>query len=223
MVGWVLRANTPEALAGESGVAKRQGLRVKLFGGCPLQREEPKPVGLMALRAARAKPLRSQLLRARQDFSHRSLFPGLKRAITIGDQTVTEMQAGTSGTTAASLSVVSGSGQTAVYGSVFTSPLTVLVARASGNPVTGATVLFTGTGVSLSKSTAVTSANGQASVMATATLAGASNVIARISGVNTTVTFSLTATPANLIVKANDASRSSERRTQPFPTPSLVS
>jgi hypothetical protein len=57
-LAWVVRANTLEALAGESGVAKRQGLRAALFGGCPLQREDPKPAGLTALRAARAKPLR---------------------------------------------------------------------------------------------------------------------------------------------------------------------
>jgi hypothetical protein len=35
-LAWVVRANTLEALAGESGVAKRQGLRARLFGGCPL-------------------------------------------------------------------------------------------------------------------------------------------------------------------------------------------
>jgi hypothetical protein len=56
-LAWVLHANTIEALAGESGVAKRQGLRATLFGGARFQREEPKPAGLRALRAARAKPL----------------------------------------------------------------------------------------------------------------------------------------------------------------------
>jgi hypothetical protein len=57
MVGMGVARQHLEALAGESGVAKRQGLRAALFGGCPLQREDPKPVGLRALRAARAKPL----------------------------------------------------------------------------------------------------------------------------------------------------------------------
>jgi hypothetical protein len=56
MVGRVLCANTLEALAGESGVAKCKIWERSFLEG-PARREEPKSAGPMFLRAARAKPL----------------------------------------------------------------------------------------------------------------------------------------------------------------------
>ena len=104
---------------------------------------------------------------------------------------------------AATITPVSGSGQSAAIGSEFANPLAVKVTDASGNPVSGATVTFTGpssgAGATLSSATATTDSNGNARVTATANgIAGgtAYQVSASVSGVSTPATFSLTNTQA---------------------------
>lgn len=105
---------------------------------------------------------------------------------------------------AASISVVSGSGQTAVYGSAFANPLVVIVKDSSGNPVSGATVTFSGAGLKFSSNTATTGSNGEASVTATAVAAGPLTAIASTNGVTGTASFSLNATPVVLTVTATN-------------------
>jgi len=95
---------------------------------------------------------------------------------------------------AASISTVSGSGQTAVQGSSFTNPLIVLVKDANGNPLAGVTVNFSSTGLSFSSSTEVTGANGEASVTATAEATGSLTASASVAGVSASATFALTGT-----------------------------
>jgi OOP family OmpA-OmpF porin len=103
----------------------------------------------------------------------------------------------TNATGAASmLTVTGGSGQTTNVSTPFSTPLTVKVMDAYGNPRAGATITFSapGTGASavLSPSSATTSASGTASVTATAnTSAGSYNVTASTSG-TTSVMFALT-------------------------------
>jgi hypothetical protein len=116
---------------------------------------------------------------------------------------------------AASISVVSGSGQTAAYGSAFANPLVVIVKDSSGNPVSGATVTFTGAGLSFSSNTATTGSNGEASVTATAIAAGALTATASTTGVTGTASFLLNATPVVLTVTATNATVAYE---QPIPT-----
>jgi Bacterial Ig-like domain (group 3)/MBG domain (YGX type)/Chitobiase/beta-hexosaminidase C-terminal domain/Bacterial Ig-like domain (group 1)/Beta-propeller repeat len=108
--------------------------------------------------------------------------------------------------TAASIAVVSGSGQTTPYGSAFANPLVVIVKDASGNPVSGAVVSFSGSGLSFSSATATTGANGEASVTATATASGSLTASATTSGVTETANFSLTATKVALTVTAANVS-----------------
>jgi hypothetical protein len=107
----------------------------------------------------------------------------------------------------ASISVVSGSGQTTPYGSAFADPLVVLVKDASGNPVSGMVVNFAGTGVKLSSSNSTTGANGEAPVRASAAAAGSLTVTASAGGVTGTASFTLTATQPVLTVTANNATR----------------
>jgi Bacterial Ig-like domain (group 1) len=96
--------------------------------------------------------------------------------------------------TMATISTVSGSGQTAAVGSNFPNPLVVSVVN-SGTPVSGVTVSFTGSGVSFpSGSTAVTNASGQAQATAQPTKTGALAVTGTASGVSGTATFSETGT-----------------------------
>lgn len=97
--------------------------------------------------------------------------------------------------TPAKVSVVSGAGQTTVYGSAFAQPLSVLVTDASGLPVSGVTVGFTGANVRLSNGTAITNAGGIASLTGVATAAGNLTVTASIKSLAGTATFTETATP----------------------------
>ncbi len=84
---------------------------------------------------------------------------------------------------AASVTVVSGSGQTAPVGTNFTNPLIVVVKDASSNPVSGVTVTFAGTGISFpSGATAVTNSSGQAQVTAQPTATGALTITASCRG-----------------------------------------
>jgi hypothetical protein len=116
---------------------------------------------------------------------------------------------------AASISVVSGSGQTTPYGSAFTNPLVVIVKDANGNPVTGAVVTFSSAGLKFSNSTAATGSNGEASVTATAAAAGSLTATGNTTGVTGTASFSLNATPVVLRVTANSVTALYE---QPIPT-----
>jgi hypothetical protein len=101
------------------------------------------------------------------------------------------------------VSVVSGSAQSATVGQAFSNPLVALVTDANANPVPGATVTFTapatgasGTFANVSRiTTAVTGANGQAtsSVFTANTTAGTYSVSATATAGSTT--FTLTNTP----------------------------
>jgi hypothetical protein len=112
----------------------------------------------------------------------------------------------TSANPAASIAVVSGSGQTTPYGSAFANPLVVIVKDANGNPVSGAPVKFSGSGLSFSSATATTGSNGEASVTATAIASGSLTASASTSGVSGTASFTLTATKVALTVTATNAS-----------------
>lgn len=93
----------------------------------------------------------------------------------------------------ATIAAVSGSGQSATVGTSFTNPLVVLVENSSGGAVSGATVTFTGSGVSFpSGATAVTNSSGQALVTVQPTNVGALTVTASVTGVSTPATFSET-------------------------------
>jgi hypothetical protein len=100
----------------------------------------------------------------------------------------------------ASVTVVSGSGQSAAVGAGFASPLVVVVTDSYGNLVPGASVTFAapaaGASASLTPPSATTGANGQASVTATAnTIAGNYIVTASVTGVTTPASLSLTNNP----------------------------
>jgi hypothetical protein len=118
------------------------------------------------------------------------------------------------GTTAASIAVVSGSGQTTPYGSAFPAPLVVIVKDANGNPVSGAVVKFSDSGLSFSGASATTGSSGEASVMATATASGSLTASASTSGVTGSANFSLTATKVALTVTATSVS---DAYNQPIP------
>ncbi len=99
---------------------------------------------------------------------------------------------------ASAIAAVSGGGQSATIGTSFANPLMVKVTDSSGNPVSGATVTFTGptSGASASFSSAApTASDGTTSVTATANgiaSGSAYQVSAAVSGVSTPATFSLT-------------------------------
>ncbi|MEZ4363474.1 MAG: Ig-like domain-containing protein [Kofleriaceae bacterium] len=105
-----------------------------------------------------------------------------------------------------SISVVSGSGQSATVNTAFAAQLVAVVRDAASQPVPGITVTFTppasGAGATLSAATAVTNASGQVSLNATAnTVAGSYAVTASVVGVVTPASFALTNTagaPATL-------------------------
>jgi hypothetical protein len=97
---------------------------------------------------------------------------------------------------AAAVSVVSGSGQSALIGAPFAAALLVEVADAYGNPVPGASVAFaapaSGATATLSSATAITGPDGEASITATAGIvAGPYSVTASVAGVATTADFAL--------------------------------
>jgi hypothetical protein len=104
-----------------------------------------------------------------------------------------------------SITAVSGSGQTTTYGSVFANPLVVIVKDANGNPVSGATVTFAGTGLGFSSATTTTASNGEASVKVTALRAGSLTVTASTTNAKTSAEYSLTAGPASLTITAANA------------------
>ena len=97
----------------------------------------------------------------------------------------------------ASVTAVSGGGQSAAISTAFASPLVVTVKDAGSNPVSGVTVTFTGpgSGAGIATTTAVTNASGVASatVTANATVGGPYTVTATAG--STSTTFSLTNTP----------------------------
>jgi hypothetical protein len=112
----------------------------------------------------------------------------------------------TIGSSSGGTSAVSGSGQTTPYGSAFANPLVVIVKDASGNPVSGSVVTFTGTGLRFSNSTATTGSNGEASVTAAAVASGSLTASATTTGVSGSAVFSLTATKVVLTITANNVS-----------------
>jgi uncharacterized repeat protein (TIGR01451 family) len=106
-----------------------------------------------------------------------------------------------------SISVSSGSGQSAAVSTAFAAPIKALVVDASGNPLVGSTVVFSvpasGASATLSATTAVTNASGIASVTVTANgTAGAYLVSAGIMGTAASTTFSLSnyGAPASVTV-----------------------
>ena len=94
----------------------------------------------------------------------------------------------------ARITVASGREQTSVVGTPFAMPLVAQVQDGRGMPVPGATVEFSGAGLSFMGNPATTDANGRASVMATPTSAGLLTALASVAGVATPATFQLSAT-----------------------------
>jgi Bacterial Ig-like domain (group 3)/Beta-propeller repeat len=97
-----------------------------------------------------------------------------------------------SGPAVTSIGIASGSGQSAVYGAAFATPLTVVVKNASGTAISGTVVSFAGAGLKFSSSTATTGSNGEVSVTATAMGVGGLTAVASASGVTATAGFALT-------------------------------
>lgn len=149
-----------------------------------------------------------------------SFAAALKKA---GNQTITAMDAanallsGTSGPVAVAadaatlLSIISGSGQSAGPGAVFSAPLVVMATDAFNNPVPGVSVAFntagSGPGAAITGSPATTNLGGEAAATAQAnTIAGSYTVTASISG--STAHFNLTNKPgpaSALIMTAPDS------------------
>ena len=107
----------------------------------------------------------------------------------------------------AAITVVSGGGQTTTYGTAFASPLVAKVTDLLGSPVPGATVTFSGAGLSFSPAIASTNSSGQVSVNVSYTNAGSFTASASVSGVSAPANFPLTVNKAVLTVTANNASR----------------
>ena len=102
----------------------------------------------------------------------------------------------------ATISVYSGSGQTAVYGALFSSPLSVALLTTTGQPLAGKTITFTGKGVALSSTTALTNVDGIASITTSAASVGSESVVASYD--TFTTTFALTGTKAPLTFTASN-------------------
>jgi adhesin/invasin len=86
----------------------------------------------------------------------------------------------------ASVTVVSGSGQSAIVGASFASPFVVVVKDSAGNPLPNISVTFAGGGETVSPGTATTGSNGQAQTTVTAsTTTGTYTVKASVTGVST--------------------------------------
>jgi hypothetical protein len=100
------------------------------------------------------------------------------------------------------IAVVSGGGQSAMYGSAFAKPLTVIVKDAKGGAAPGVLVTFTGTGLKFTPSTILTNDSGEASVSATAEATGTLTADATAADVAGTAAFTLTASKAVLTVTA---------------------
>ena len=128
----------------------------------------------------------------------------------------------------ASITVLTGSGQSVTAGAPFTTPLSALVRDASSNPIPGATVNFTapigGASATLSTPSATTSSGGAAAVLATAgTVAGAYSVTATVNGTALSTTFALSnqpGGPAQLTVLTGNAQSATVGA--PFATPLAV-
>jgi parallel beta-helix repeat protein len=129
---------------------------------------------------------------------------------------------------AASVAVISGSGQAATVAQGFASPLVVVVKDSYGNLVPGASVTFaapaSGASAALTGSPATTGVNGEASVTATAnTTAGGYTVTASVTGVTTPATFSLANNPgAAASVAVVSGSGQAATVAQGFTTPVVV-
>ena len=129
---------------------------------------------------------------------------------------------------AATITEVSGSGQSTTVAQSFANPLVALVTDTYGNPVPGVSVIFaepgSGASASVTGSPATTGANGQASVTATAnTVAGSYSVTASVSGVTSSAGFSLTNTPgAAATVAVVSGSGQSTTVAQSFANPLVV-
>ncbi len=96
--------------------------------------------------------------------------------------------------TAAAISVVSGSGQTATASTAFGQPLVVKVTDANGQPLPNAAVTFTATGATVGSPNGVTDNSGQASTGVTAgASAGTATVTAKTGSLQ--ATFTLTVVP----------------------------
>lgn len=113
---------------------------------------------------------------------------------------------------AASVTVESGSNQTAAVNAAFADPLVVVVKDAQGNPIANSTVTFTvpGSGASATVTVTVTTdANGRASTPAAAnSTVGAYTVTATVTGVPTPATFNLTnaaSVPASIALDSGGA------------------
>lgn len=135
-------------------------------------------------------------------------FQTSNKGSSVGNANVFVTKVNLAGTTsaAATVTVVSGSGQATAYGSTFSSPLVVVVKDSNGNPVSGVAVTFTGTGLGFSSATATAGSNGEASINAKAITSGSLTASASTSGVTGAATFSLTATKVALTVTADNAS-----------------
>ena len=114
-----------------------------------------------------------------------------------------------------SISIVSGSNQTATVNTSFATPLTVVVKDAGGNPISGASVTFTspasGASGAFSNSTATITANTNSSgqlteaFKANATAGGPYSVIATAGSATTSPAFSLTNTAGTTTTAANQS------------------
>jgi hypothetical protein len=125
----------------------------------------------------------------------------------------------------ASIAAVSGGGQSANVGSNFANPLVVLVEDSGSNPVQGATVTFSGTGVSFPNgATATTGSNGEASVVAQPTQTGSLTISAGVAGVGTPATFSETGTSPVQVssISVNSAANATVTLTGPAPAGGAV-
>jgi hypothetical protein len=117
-----------------------------------------------------------------------------------GVTSVNFSETNTAKTTGDTLSLISGSGQSATVATAFTNPLVVKDVDQYGNLVSGVTVTFTAPGSGASgtfttSATAVTGSNGQATsnaYTANTTAGGAYNVVASATGATPTISFPMT-------------------------------
>ena len=91
--------------------------------------------------------------------------------------------------TPASITISSGNAQTTPVGTLFSSPVTVLVKNSSGNPVEGVSVFFAGSGITVSQPSVLTNASGLASIEAVPTQPGPVSVRATVAGTSLTTTI----------------------------------
>jgi hypothetical protein len=128
----------------------------------------------------------------------------------------------------ASLDPGGGTPQSATVAQPFSSPLSVIVRDAGGNPVPGVTVTFTapssGPSASLSPTTVTTDANGVATTNATAnTIAGTYPITASVNGTADTATYNMTnaAGPAAQVLPSSGSGQTANVY-QPFSGPLQV-